>query len=339
MPVEKPRADPAKVSQAPVARCPSGPSEPTPTNKAGAKIDISKQLHKTKMCMHYLKGKCRYGVECSYAHNEIELRHRPNLRKTRLCKNFEMGACDNPHCAYAHGSEELRGTDGVWKTVMCAKWLNGTCRAGSRCRFAHGQHELQDPPEDEEEDEFGAALAELNREARDRANTVDYRDARDSEGNPLLPNFFNAGLPMSPGFSPMNFGIPGMPFGVSPEMSNHEQVPSTPNFEPNGHTAAENMEVVRNIAKTLKMIHISESYDSFGISTTPPKEQPPPPPVPTKWQKDIGMKHLKATPERKGRPNRPLSPLSPTTLNCLPSALFSPGSLSPPPLTAGDGSW
>ena len=38
--------------------------------------------------------------------------------------------------------------------VMCAKWLNGTCRAGSRCRFAHGQHELQDPPEDEEEDEF-----------------------------------------------------------------------------------------------------------------------------------------------------------------------------------------
>ena len=31
---------------------------------------------------------------------------------------------------------------------------------------------------------------------------------------------------------------------VSPEMNNHEQMPSTPNFEPNGHTAAENMEVL-----------------------------------------------------------------------------------------------
>jgi hypothetical protein len=322
-----------KVSQAPVAA-----QAPTPSSKAAAaKIDISKQLAKTKMCMHYLKGKCRYGVECSYAHNEIELRHRPNLRKTRLCKNFEMGACDNPHCAYAHGSEELRGTDGVWKTVMCAKWLNGTCRAGSRCRFAHGQHELQDPPKDEEEDEFGAALAELNREARDRANTVDYRDARDSEGNPLLPGFFNAGLPISPGLSPMNFSLP---FGVTPEMNNQEPLASTPTFEPNGHTAAENMEVVRNIAKTLKMIHISESYDPFGMSTTPPKDPaPPPPPVPTKWQKLDTKKHLKGTPERKGRPNRPLSPLSPTTLNCLPSALFSPGSLSPPPLIAGNGSW
>merc|ERR1719281_1366801 len=94
---EKPRAEPVcKVSQAPVSA-----QAPTPSSKAAAaKIDISKQLHKTKMCMHYLKGKCRYGVECSYAHNEIELRHRPNLRKTRLCKNFEMGACDNPHCAF-----------------------------------------------------------------------------------------------------------------------------------------------------------------------------------------------------------------------------------------------
>jgi len=121
-------------------------AQDAPNAKPGSKVDISRQLTKTKMCMHFLKGKCRYGQECSYAHNEIELKGRPNLRKTRICKNFEMGSCDNPFCAFAHGSDELRGTDGVWKTVLCAKWLNNTCRAGPRCRFAHGQHELNVNP-------------------------------------------------------------------------------------------------------------------------------------------------------------------------------------------------
>jgi hypothetical protein len=211
--------------------------------------------------------------------------------------------------------------------------LNGTCRAGSRCRFAHGQHELQDPPEDEEFEEY---LHEM--QTCSRKTTVDYRDARDSHGNPLLPSFFGAGLPMSPSLSPMSFPLNNLPFGV-PNMATPEQQRSSPQ--------AAQPEIAM-MAKCLQMISDIESSDSKAVS---PKEQPaPPPPVPTKWQKapsvgdtspqnlpqnapqnvpNFPKKHLKGTPERKGRPNRPLSPLSPTTLNCLPSALFSPGSLSP----------
>jgi hypothetical protein len=92
-----------------------------PESSPALRVDISRQLHKTKLCKHYLRGKCRYGVECSYAHDEQERRLRPDLRKTRTCRLFEQGKCDDgDRCPYAHGSQELRGTEGVWKTVLCA---------------------------------------------------------------------------------------------------------------------------------------------------------------------------------------------------------------------------
>merc|ERR1719453_1271600 len=117
------------------------------------KVDISKQLHKTKMCKHFLKGRCRYGQACSYAHNPEELRYRPDLTKTRLCKNYDLGRCNDPNCLYAHGSEQLRGTNGVWKTVLCMKYPSGMCKAGRHCRFAHGMHELRQGPDPNEEEE------------------------------------------------------------------------------------------------------------------------------------------------------------------------------------------
>lgn len=109
------------------------------------KVDINKQLHKTKLCKHFLKGKCRYGAECSYAHYQDEKRSLPDLRKTRVCKLFGQGKCNKADCEFAHGVEELRGTDGVWKTVLCSKWQQGSCRVGKRCRFAHGLGELRAP--------------------------------------------------------------------------------------------------------------------------------------------------------------------------------------------------
>jgi len=121
------------------------------------KVDISKQLHKTKMCKHFLKGRCRYGQACSYAHNPEELRYRPDLTKTRLCKNFDLGRCNDETCMYAHGSEQLRGTDGVWKTVLCMKYPSGMCKAGRHCRFAHGMHELRQEQHDQSAGPAGAA--------------------------------------------------------------------------------------------------------------------------------------------------------------------------------------
>lgn len=106
-------------------------------------MDVAKQLHKTKICKHFLKNKCRFGNDCSYAHCVTEQRDRPDLRKTKLCRLFEQGRCRNPDCTFAHGPQELRGTVGVWKTVMCSKFASGTCRAGATCRFAHGDNELQ----------------------------------------------------------------------------------------------------------------------------------------------------------------------------------------------------
>jgi hypothetical protein len=307
--------------------------------KPGAKIDISKQLHKTKMCMHFLKGKCRYGPECSYAHSEIEIKHRPNLRKTRLCKNYEMAQCDNPNCPFAHGGEELRGTDGVWKTVMCAKWLNGTCRAGSRCRFAHGQHELQDPPAEN----FDIAL----------------------DGEDISP-------PISPAFypSPMPMSVPGLPYHENPTPTSYDSVPST-QPESFSHIA------MASLMHAMSTLDAEPTSDSPGVSPTH-SERAEPPPIPTKWgpkpQHRVEENHLsngliahlsngliarnecvliarnddtqnaaklevfKSTPQRP-RPNRPLSPLSPTALNCLPSGLFSPGSLPMPKHLLAEASW
>merc|ERR1719420_295765 len=101
------------------------------------KVDINKQLHKTKLCKH--------GSECSYAHYQDEKRSLPDLRKTRVCKQFGQGKCSVANCPFAHGLEELRGTEGVWKTVLCSKWQQGSCRVGKRCRFAHGFDELRAP--------------------------------------------------------------------------------------------------------------------------------------------------------------------------------------------------
>ena len=38
-----------------------------------------------------LKGNCRKGESCTYAHTEAELRSQPNLRKTKMCVNWKDG--------------------------------------------------------------------------------------------------------------------------------------------------------------------------------------------------------------------------------------------------------
>ncbi len=65
---------------------------------------------KTKMCKFYARGCCTRGVECSFAHGDLELRDEPDLRKTEFCWDFwQKGACkDGADCRYAHSYAEKK---------------------------------------------------------------------------------------------------------------------------------------------------------------------------------------------------------------------------------------
>ena len=42
--------------------------------------------YKTKMCPLYPQGTCFKGSSCNFAHNDGELREKPNLSKTKICE-------------------------------------------------------------------------------------------------------------------------------------------------------------------------------------------------------------------------------------------------------------
>lgn len=43
-----------------------------------------------KLCPKYVRGLCRKGSRCSYAHTEEQLRDVPNLWKTKLCSAYRF---------------------------------------------------------------------------------------------------------------------------------------------------------------------------------------------------------------------------------------------------------
>eukprot|EP00448_Togula_jolla_P003320 CAMPEP_0170605466 /NCGR_PEP_ID=MMETSP0224-20130122/19988_1 /TAXON_ID=285029 /ORGANISM="Togula jolla, Strain CCCM 725" /LENGTH=441 /DNA_ID=CAMNT_0010930471 /DNA_START=46 /DNA_END=1368 /DNA_ORIENTATION=+ len=108
---------------------------------------VTARLAKTKMCYFFERGKCA-SLSCRYAHSASELRHQPNLMKTKLCKMWgQEGKCaDGENCIYAHGEVELRVTEGIYKTQMCHFYLRGRCLKGERCNHAHGVEDLRRPP-------------------------------------------------------------------------------------------------------------------------------------------------------------------------------------------------
>mmetsp|Transcript_87878 Transcript_87878/g.204531 ORF Transcript_87878/g.204531 Transcript_87878/m.204531 type:complete len:282 (-) Transcript_87878:122-967(-) len=106
---------------------------------------LRKQLRKTKMCQHFERGECHFGLECAFAHSPDEIQSAPDLRKTRLCEAFADGNCRDANCSFAHGEAELRSTDLFFKKTLCIWNEKGKCRAGAQCRFAHGQAELRTP--------------------------------------------------------------------------------------------------------------------------------------------------------------------------------------------------
>eukprot|EP00919_Chromeraceae_sp_WS-2016_P047853 GHVR01113379.1.p1 GENE.GHVR01113379.1~~GHVR01113379.1.p1 ORF type:complete len:199 (-),score=72.58 GHVR01113379.1:59-655(-) len=102
----------------------------------------------TRMCPYMLRGNCNKGLKCSFAHSYEELLRRPNLLKTRICKDYMNGTCPNKDedCVFAHGTGDLRCTDDVWKTTLCPMWQTDTCEFNNspeKCRWAHGNDELR----------------------------------------------------------------------------------------------------------------------------------------------------------------------------------------------------
>jgi hypothetical protein len=189
--------------------------------------------------------------------------------------------------------------------------------------FAHGHHELQDPPE--EEDEMFDVLDD---------------GSGGAASTPISPAFF-------PSMPPMNGYPMSMPY---------EDL-SSPSYAVSGSTSMRSTQPDSSLVAMVQMVQMISNLESEKVQS-PSSFRTAPPPPPSKWQQaDDNTQNvpvpaipehkvdgaqtaqvLKSTPQR-NRPNRPLSPLSPTALNCLPSGLFSPGSLSVPNQLLGEASW
>ncbi|CAE7629152.1 ZFP36L1 [Symbiodinium pilosum] len=64
---------------------------------------------KTQLCSFWVRGACKRGAACAFAHGESQLRETPDLSKTKICKMFQTGACElGESCTFAHCREELR---------------------------------------------------------------------------------------------------------------------------------------------------------------------------------------------------------------------------------------
>eukprot|EP00928_Gymnodinium_smaydae_P040878 TRINITY_DN27693_c0_g1_i1.p1 TRINITY_DN27693_c0_g1~~TRINITY_DN27693_c0_g1_i1.p1 ORF type:complete len:197 (+),score=18.25 TRINITY_DN27693_c0_g1_i1:144-734(+) len=64
---------------------------------------------KTKMCKFDRKGMCTKGSACTFAHSPQELSAQPDLRCTKMCRDFlQRGQCLQPGCTFAHSRDELR---------------------------------------------------------------------------------------------------------------------------------------------------------------------------------------------------------------------------------------
>lgn len=127
------------------------------------------QFFRTRLCPMLLTG-CDRGPDCSYAHDEADLRPSINLSKTKLCLNFARKAqCERGgQCPFAHGSGELRATSGFYKTSLCKFYDSGGCPAGMNCRHAHGHQELR-----RQQRKYEGELRKRNRARKRVSNEVD----------------------------------------------------------------------------------------------------------------------------------------------------------------------
>jgi len=67
-------------------------------------------LRLTTACFYFARGLCDRGASCTYAHSASDLRPKPDLSRTSLCRTFmKAGLCTaGEECMFAHGRAELR---------------------------------------------------------------------------------------------------------------------------------------------------------------------------------------------------------------------------------------
>ena len=76
-------------------------------------VEVS-SLYKTRICMYHAQspGGCPVGDRCTFAHDLTELRPRPNLSHTALCRFYNLATgthtCRRSVCKYAHSVSTLR---------------------------------------------------------------------------------------------------------------------------------------------------------------------------------------------------------------------------------------
>ena len=57
------------------------------------------QLYKTQLCIHFQRGACRYGAQCTFAHGASELKEFSyNRRPDRACEDEDKPASDATGC-------------------------------------------------------------------------------------------------------------------------------------------------------------------------------------------------------------------------------------------------
>eukprot|EP00930_Biecheleria_cincta_P037440 TRINITY_DN25700_c0_g1_i1.p1 TRINITY_DN25700_c0_g1~~TRINITY_DN25700_c0_g1_i1.p1 ORF type:complete len:227 (-),score=42.25 TRINITY_DN25700_c0_g1_i1:435-1115(-) len=73
---------------------------------------LSELFKGTTFCKFFARGCCTRGQGCKFAHSHDDIVTKPDLSKTRLCRDFgESGFCINGDaCNFAHGMSELRKT-------------------------------------------------------------------------------------------------------------------------------------------------------------------------------------------------------------------------------------
>jgi len=64
---------------------------------------------KTELCRFFQKGACKRGSACDFAHEEHDVREKPNLQRTKPCPTVAEGlSCEDPNCPFAHYAGEVR---------------------------------------------------------------------------------------------------------------------------------------------------------------------------------------------------------------------------------------
>lgn len=114
-----------------------------PTANVKAMDETKLQKYKTVLCQRMLRsGTCRYGLQCDFAHDKLELRR--NLQQHWYYgQKCPKEGCEDSECRYAHNEIELMYHPHIFKTQLCHSIAFGPCLKKHYCPFAHGPEELR----------------------------------------------------------------------------------------------------------------------------------------------------------------------------------------------------